>query len=152
MLLSDYAKGVLTQRVIRETIDTARKMGKRTIVDPKNLNFAVYHGASILTPNRKEFTEATRSRARTPEEIGTAARDAIAAAGCEAMLVTQSENGMTLVAKNGDVLHVPAYPVRATPWRRHWRWRSPAVRRKRMRCARPRRRRLSRSASAAPRA
>lgn len=112
VLLSDYAKGVLTHRVIRETIDTARQMGKRTIVDPKNLNFAVYHGASILTPNRKEFTEATRSRARTPEEIGTAARDAIEIAGCDAMLVTQSENGMTLVAKNGDVLHVPAYPVK----------------------------------------
>ena len=112
VLLSDYAKGVLTQRVIRETIDTARQMGKRVIVDPKNLNFAVYHGASILTPNRKEFTEATRSRAATPEDIGVAARDAIAAAGCEAMLVTQSENGMTLVAKTGDVLHVPAYPVK----------------------------------------
>ncbi|CAM5344474.1 Bifunctional protein HldE OS=Afipia felis OX=1035 GN=hldE PE=3 SV=1 [Afipia felis] len=112
VLLSDYAKGVLTHRVIRETIDTARQMGKRTIVDPKNLNFAVYHGASILTPNRKEFTEATRSRARTPQEIGVAARDAIEIAGCDAMLVTQSENGMTLVAKNGDVLHVPAYPVK----------------------------------------
>ncbi|ACI92467.1 bifunctional protein HldE [Afipia carboxidovorans OM5] len=112
VLLSDYAKGVLTQRVIREIIDAAHQANKRVIVDPKHLNFAVYHGASILTPNRKEFTEATRSRARTPQEIGLAAREAIEIAGCEAMLITQSENGMTLVARNGDVLHVPAYPAK----------------------------------------
>src|SRR3954470_8332825 len=63
VLLSDYAKGVLTARVIRNVIDAARKLGKRVIVDPKSANFAIYRGASLLTPNRKEFAEATRSRA-----------------------------------------------------------------------------------------
>src|ERR1700754_4674862 len=97
VLLSDYAKGVLTSRVIRHAIDTARKAGKRIIVDPKNANFAIYHGATILTPNRKEFAEATRSHAATPEDIRSVAQDAIEVAGCDAMLVTQSEHGMTLV-------------------------------------------------------
>ncbi|MES1149089.1 MAG: PfkB family carbohydrate kinase, partial [Bradyrhizobium guangdongense] len=45
VLLSDYAKGVLTARVIRHTIDGARRLGKRVIVDPKSLNFAIYRGA-----------------------------------------------------------------------------------------------------------
>src|SRR3954464_3561042 len=63
VLLSDYAKGVLTARVIRNIIDSARKLGKRVIVDPKSANFAIYRGATLLTPNRKEFAEATRSRA-----------------------------------------------------------------------------------------
>jgi len=45
VLLSDYAKGVLTARVIRNVIDAARKLGKRVIVDPKNANFAIYRGA-----------------------------------------------------------------------------------------------------------
>ena len=63
MLLSDYAKGVLTARVIRNVIDAAQKLGKRVIVDPKSANFAIYRGATLLTPNRKEFAEATRSRA-----------------------------------------------------------------------------------------
>ncbi|MBA4038591.1 MAG: bifunctional heptose 7-phosphate kinase/heptose 1-phosphate adenyltransferase, partial [Bradyrhizobium sp.] len=62
VLLSDYAKGVLTARVIRNIIDTAKKLGKRVIVDPKSANFAIYRGATLLTPNRKEFAEATRSR------------------------------------------------------------------------------------------
>ena len=68
MLLSDYAKGVLTARVIRNVIDAARKLGKRVIVDPKSANFAIYRGATLLTPNRKEFAEATRSRADTEAE------------------------------------------------------------------------------------
>jgi D-beta-D-heptose 7-phosphate kinase/D-beta-D-heptose 1-phosphate adenosyltransferase len=112
VLLSDYAKGVLTARVIRNVIDAARKAGKRVIVDPKSANFAIYRGANLLTPNRKEFSEATRSRAETEQEIAAAAQDAIQLADCEAILVTQSERGMTLVPREGPPIHVPAYPVR----------------------------------------
>src|ERR1700726_4238142 len=112
VLLSDYAKGVLTARVIRNVIEAARKLGKRVIVDPKNVNFAIYRGATLLTPNRKEFAEATRSRADTETSIAEAAQDAMQLADCEAVLVTQSEHGMTLVPRNGEVVHVPAHPVK----------------------------------------
>jgi D-beta-D-heptose 7-phosphate kinase/D-beta-D-heptose 1-phosphate adenosyltransferase len=112
VLLSDYAKGVLTARVLRNVIDAARKAGKRVIVDPKSANLAIYRGASVLTPNRKEFSEATRSRAETEQEIAVAAQDAIYLADCEAILVTQSERGMTLVPRQADPIHVPAYPVK----------------------------------------
>src|SRR5580693_1893247 len=112
VLLSDYAKGVLTARVIRNVIDAARKLGKAVIVDPKSANFAIYRGATLLTPNRKEFAEATRSRADSPQSIAEAAQDAMQLADCEAMLVTQSEHGMTLVPRNGEAIHVPALPVK----------------------------------------
>src|SRR3954447_23643341 len=112
VLLSDYAKGVLTARVIREVIDTARKLGKPVIVDPKSANFAVYSGATLLTPNRKEFAEATRSRADTEQSIADAARTAMQLVDCEAILVTQSEHGMTLVQRSGEAIHVPAHPVK----------------------------------------
>src|ERR1700682_3038052 len=112
VLLSDYAKGVLTARVIRNVIDAARKLGKRVIVDPKSANFAIYRGATLLTPNRKEFAEATRSRADSMESIADAAQDAMQLADCDAMLVTQSEQGMTLVPRNGQAIHVPAHPVK----------------------------------------
>ncbi len=112
VLLSDYAKGVLTARLIRDTIDAAQKLGKRVIVDPKSPNFALYRGATLLTPNRKEFCEATRSRADTPVEIARAAREAMVAADCAALLVTQSERGMTLVPRQGEAIHVPAHPVK----------------------------------------
>src|SRR4051812_1653836 len=112
VLLSDYAKGVLTARVIRNVIDAAKKLGKRVIVDPKSANLAVYRGATLLTPNRKEFAEATRSHADSEASIAEAARDAMVLADCEAMLVTQSEHGMTLVTRTGQSIHVPALPVR----------------------------------------
>src|SRR5215471_490361 len=112
VLLSDYAKGVLTARVIRNVIDAARKADKRVIVDPKSANFAIYRGATLLTPNRKEFAEATRSRAESEQSISEAARDAIILADCEAILVTQSEDGMTLVPRKGETVHVPAHPVK----------------------------------------
>jgi D-beta-D-heptose 7-phosphate kinase/D-beta-D-heptose 1-phosphate adenosyltransferase len=112
VLLSDYAKGVLTARVIRNVIDASRKAKKRVIVDPKSANFAIYRGATLLTPNRKEFAEATRSRADSDQNIAAAARDAMVLADCEAMLVTQSENGLTLVSREGDVIHVPAHVVK----------------------------------------
>jgi D-beta-D-heptose 7-phosphate kinase/D-beta-D-heptose 1-phosphate adenosyltransferase len=112
VLLSDYAKGVLAAPVIRKVIDAARKLGKRVIVDPKSVNFAIYRGATLLTPNRKEFAEATRSRADTEESIADAAQDAMQLADCEAILVTQSEQGMTLVQRGGAAIHVPAHAVR----------------------------------------
>src|SRR6266403_2381230 len=112
VLLSDYAKGVLTARVIRNVIDAARNLGKRVIVDPKCANFAIYRGATLLTPNRKEFAEATRSRADSATSIAEAAQDAMHLADCEAMLVTQSEHGMTLVTRKGETIHVPALPVK----------------------------------------
>lgn len=112
VLLSDYAKGVLSLRVIREVIAAARKLGKRVIVDPKNPNFAIYRGATLLTPNRKEFAEATRSRADTDAAIVASALEVMAQADCDAILVTRSEHGMSLVPRTGKAVHVPALPVK----------------------------------------
>jgi len=112
VLLSDYAKGALTARVIRNVIDAARKLGKRVIVDPKSANLAIYRGATLLKPNRNEFAEATRSRADTEKSISDAAQDVMELADCEAVLVTQSEHGMTLVPRHGEVIHVPGHPVK----------------------------------------
>jgi D-beta-D-heptose 7-phosphate kinase/D-beta-D-heptose 1-phosphate adenosyltransferase len=112
VLLSDYAKGVLTGRVIRNVIEAARSAGKRVIVDPKNLNFAIYRGAALLTPNRKEFAEATRTRAETEADIAAAAQDVLQIAECEAIVVTQSEHGMTLVPRGRPPVHIAAHPVK----------------------------------------
>jgi D-beta-D-heptose 7-phosphate kinase / D-beta-D-heptose 1-phosphate adenosyltransferase len=112
VMLSDYAKGVLTARVIRHVIDTARKLGKRIIVDPKSANLAIYRGATLLKPNRKEFAEATRSSLDSGRSIADGAQEIMQLADCEAVLVTQSEHGMTLVPRQGDAVHVPGLPVK----------------------------------------
>lgn len=112
VLLSDYAKGVLTARVIRNVIDAARKLGKRVIVDPKSANLAIYRGATLLTPNRKEFAEATRRRIQSDADIADASIEALRTADAEAVLVTQSEEGMTLAHRDGSLIHVPAQPAK----------------------------------------
>src|SRR5712671_3797797 len=60
VVLSDYAKGVLTRQAIRSVIEAARRLGKPVIVDPKGKDFSVYKGATLITPNRQELAEATR--------------------------------------------------------------------------------------------
>lgn len=112
VLLSDYAKGVLTAGVIRAAIDGARRLGKRVVVDPKSADFAVYRGASVLTPNQREFAAASRRRAATTPEIAAAAQEVMREGAFEAMLITRSEHGMTLVPRDGEAVHVPAHPVR----------------------------------------
>jgi D-beta-D-heptose 7-phosphate kinase/D-beta-D-heptose 1-phosphate adenosyltransferase len=112
VLLSDYAKGVLTARVVRNVIDATRKLGKQVIVDPKSANLAIYRGATLLTPNRKEFAEATRRRIQSDADIADASIEALRTADAEAVLVTQSEHGMTLAHRDGRLIHVPAQPAK----------------------------------------
>jgi D-beta-D-heptose 7-phosphate kinase/D-beta-D-heptose 1-phosphate adenosyltransferase len=97
VVLSDYAKGVLTRRVIREVIDAARAAGKPVVVDPKNADLTVYRGASVITPNRKELSEATRRRAFADSEVVEAAREALKLTQGEGILVKRSEHGASIV-------------------------------------------------------
>jgi D-beta-D-heptose 7-phosphate kinase/D-beta-D-heptose 1-phosphate adenosyltransferase len=112
VVLSDYAKGVLTPRVIRTLIDAARVAGKPVIVDPKGKDFSVYRGATLITPNRAELAAASRLAAVTDAEVVAAAAELNRIVGSEAVLVTRSEEGMTLVPAKGAPIHVPAYAVK----------------------------------------
>ncbi|MBO0712827.1 MAG: D-glycero-beta-D-manno-heptose-7-phosphate kinase [Acetobacteraceae bacterium] len=112
VVLSDYAKGVLTPRVIRTVIEAARAFGKPVVVDPKGKDFSVYRDATLITPNRHELADATRRPAVTDAEIVAAATELNRIVGSKAVLVTRSEEGMTFVPAAGEPLHLPAHPVR----------------------------------------
>jgi D-beta-D-heptose 7-phosphate kinase/D-beta-D-heptose 1-phosphate adenosyltransferase len=112
VVLSDYAKGVLTPRIIRALIDAAQKLGKPVIVDPKGKDFSIYRGATLITPNRQELAEVTRHALATEVDIAAAAGALNRAVGSEAVLVTRSEAGMSLVPARGEPVHVAAYPVK----------------------------------------
>jgi D-beta-D-heptose 7-phosphate kinase/D-beta-D-heptose 1-phosphate adenosyltransferase len=111
VILSDYAKGALTPRVVRAVIEAANAAGKPIIVDPKGRDYSHYRGATLITPNRQELADATHRAADTDETVAAAARDLRQTIGAKAVLVTRSEAGMTLVGE-GEPVHVPAYPVR----------------------------------------
>lgn len=108
VILSDYDKGVLRQGVAAGVIAAARAAGKTVVVDPKGSDYSRYRGANVLTPNRRELAEATDMPVGSAEEIVQAARRLIGRLDLDAVLVTRSQDGMTLVERGGAVHHLPA--------------------------------------------
>ena len=112
VVLSDYAKGTLTPRVIRAVIEAANASGIPIIVDPKGVDYSIYRGATVVKPNRKELSEATRRRADSDADVIAAAAELNGVLGTEAVVVSLSDAGLMLVPTNGAPIHVPAYPVK----------------------------------------
>lgn len=109
MVLSDYGKGVLTEPVLRRLLDAAAERGVPVVVDPKGNDYRRYAGATLVTPNRRELTEATGQSAASDEAIVETASALIASSGVKGVLVTRSQDGMSLVRGDGsDPLHLPA--------------------------------------------
>ncbi|MBK5276879.1 MAG: bifunctional D-glycero-beta-D-manno-heptose-7-phosphate kinase/D-glycero-beta-D-manno-heptose 1-phosphate adenylyltransferase HldE [Desulfuromonadales bacterium] len=107
ILLSDYLKGVLTQRVIDTVIAAAGTASIPVLVDPKGADFTRYHGATILTPNRKEAEVASGISIRDSESLGQAAGLIMEQVGLENLLITRSEEGMSLFSHGGETVHIP---------------------------------------------
>ncbi len=108
VVLSDYGKGALTPGIIAHTIARARAARVPVIVDPKGRDYRLYAGATCITPNLSELALATGLPTSTDDDVVAAARVLIVSTDAEYLLVTRSEKGMTLVAKAGPVLHMPA--------------------------------------------
>lgn len=109
IILSDYAKGVLTPTVVAAACAAAKTHGIRVIADPKRNDFMHYRGVHMLTPNARELAVATGLPVATDAEAEAAARAVIAQVGLEALLVTRSAQGMTLVTREGTTTHLPAF-------------------------------------------
>jgi len=103
VILSDYGKGGLAH--IAEMIQSARKAGKPVLVDPKGDDYQRYTGATLLTPNRSEFREVAGSW-KTEAELNAKAQKLRTTLQLDALLVTRSEEGMSLYREQG-VLHEP---------------------------------------------
>jgi len=97
VILSDYGKGGLAH--IAEMIRSARRAGKRVLVDPKGDDYARYKGASIITPNVAELREVV-GRWGSEKELVQRAQAMREKLGLEALLLTRGEDGMTLFTKN----------------------------------------------------
>jgi D-beta-D-heptose 7-phosphate kinase/D-beta-D-heptose 1-phosphate adenosyltransferase len=107
IMVSDYAKGVLSDRVLGAIMEHGRRAGVDIVIDPKRADWSAYRGASLITPNRKELSLATRATCGTDAECLAAADAAIAATGA-AILLTRSEQGMSLFRSGQPALHLSA--------------------------------------------
>ena len=108
VVLSDYGKSALQPALIAQVMQAAREAGIPVFVDPKSDDFARYRGATCITPNLREFAAASRSSPTTEAAIAQAARPLLETADAQAILVTRSERGMTLVERSGEVASVAA--------------------------------------------
>jgi len=103
VILSDYAKGVLTPTLVGRIKEIAASTGARIVVDPKQRDFRAYRGASILTPNVHEL-EAAAGMTFDPEDAASIAACAQSLAmdiGADALIVTRGEHGMLVVPAHG---------------------------------------------------
>ena len=111
VIISDYAKGVLTEGVALEIIRAAREAGAQVIVDPKGGDHIRYRGADLLKPNRRELAHATGMPVATDDEIVGASRALIERCGFNAVLASLGAEGMVLVGAGGTV-HLQRAEVR----------------------------------------
>ena len=104
LVLSDYGKGGLAH--ISTMIERARAAGKIILVDPKGDDYSRYHGATIVTPNRAEMREVV-GRWKSEDDLTERAQALRRELGAQALLLTRSEDGMSLYQESG-VLHEAA--------------------------------------------
>ncbi|WP_186202993.1 D-glycero-beta-D-manno-heptose-7-phosphate kinase [Burkholderia gladioli] len=104
VLMSDYAKGGLTH--VTTMIAKARAAGLPVLVDPKGADWARYRGASLITPNRAELREVVGGW-HSEDDLRARVRELRASLALDALLLTRSEEGMTLFSEAGE-LNVPA--------------------------------------------
>ena len=104
IILSDYNKGSLVN--VAHMIEAGRAAGKIVMVDPKGEDFSPYAGASVLTPNKSELKRIVGSWS-SEEQLTAKAQHLREELGIDALLLTRSEEGMSLYTEN-DILHMHA--------------------------------------------
>ncbi len=96
ILLSDYGKGVLTHQLTQSLIATANANNKKILADPKGLDYTKYKGAYLLTPNKKEASEATGIKIKNEADLTRAIKQIKTQCDLTVSLITLSEQGVAI--------------------------------------------------------
>ncbi|MDR2099946.1 MAG: D-glycero-beta-D-manno-heptose-7-phosphate kinase [Campylobacteraceae bacterium] len=99
ILLSDYAKGVLTTELTSNIIKIAKENGKLTLIDPKGEDYSKYRGATLITPNKKEASIASRIKITDDKSLKIAGEKLKSELKLDFVIVTLSEDGMAIFDK-----------------------------------------------------
>jgi D-beta-D-heptose 7-phosphate kinase/D-beta-D-heptose 1-phosphate adenosyltransferase len=107
LVVSDYAKGVVTASIMADLVRLAMLRKVPVIVDPKVEHFGFYKGVTVITPNHLEATQAAGLHGdadQTIEEAGETIRQRL---GCQSVLITRGEKGMSLFEGHNQAWHIP---------------------------------------------
>ena len=108
VLVSDYAKGTISPDVLESIFNRAKALRKTVVVDPKGKDYSKYVGATVLTPNRREAAEACNMEADIPDLTNQAGKRLLNELDLDAILITESEHGMTLFEQGRGSSHFDA--------------------------------------------
>lgn len=103
VVLSDYDKGLLSEKLLARLITSGKNLSKKILVDPKGKDYQKYRNATLLTPNRKEAIEATQKN-----KVNEAGSELMEKVCLESLLITQGEDGMTIFQDKQEEIHLPA--------------------------------------------
>ncbi|MFZ5952719.1 MAG: D-glycero-beta-D-manno-heptose-7-phosphate kinase [Candidatus Rifleibacteriota bacterium] len=107
VIVSDYAKGVIVESLLKEVTERFKKLGKFVAIDPKLKNFGIYKKPTIITPNTKE-AESTLGRVfENEDDVLKGGQDLLKVTGSDAILITRSEQGMSLFEKGRKPVTIP---------------------------------------------
>jgi D-beta-D-heptose 7-phosphate kinase/D-beta-D-heptose 1-phosphate adenosyltransferase len=107
VIVSDYAKGLLSASLLRQTLPLAKAAGKMVCIDPKFRNFSVYKPATIITPNTTEAEHASGISITGTQDLIRAGKRILRRSGIEHLLITRGEEGMALFESNARISHIP---------------------------------------------
>jgi rfaE bifunctional protein kinase chain/domain len=107
VIVSDYAKGMMSPHLLKRTLPLAKSARKIVCVDPKMKDFAAYKGATVITPNLLETEHASGISISGAHDLVRAAQKILGESGIEHLLVTRGEEGMALFENNSRVTYIP---------------------------------------------
>jgi D-beta-D-heptose 7-phosphate kinase/D-beta-D-heptose 1-phosphate adenosyltransferase len=107
VLLSDYAKGLLTPKLVSEVVVLAKKHKKIVTVDPKPSNIQSFKGVTLIKPNQHEAEMATGMAITSPETLVAVSKKLADMLECQAVLISRGEEGMSLYERGAEIYHVP---------------------------------------------
>jgi len=109
LIIEDYNKGLLTERVIRETLKLCRDFQIPVAVDPKQKNFFSYRDVDIFKPNFIELQTNLGKRFESDEDFFEAAETMLGQISCKYLVVTRGAKGMFIFSKDAPMQHLPSY-------------------------------------------
>lgn len=112
ILISDYAKGVVTPSLSQTIINLAKNIDKQVLIDPKGKDFNKYQGCYIVTPNLKELETVLKIKVKDIKSLRQAEKTLLAKVDSEAILTTLGADGMALTEKSGKYTAIPATDVK----------------------------------------
>ncbi len=108
IIISDYKKGMVSQRLMKYILKEFKSNGAFVAVDPKVGHFSLYKGVSIITPNLKEAAQGSGVEITDEQSLIAAGQKLIKRLNCDSVLITRGEEGMSLF-EDGQVIHIPTF-------------------------------------------